>query len=398
MIMKTMTITSIAILIAAVSVATTITMVQADPDSDLIALFGPLAGTIGVTPNPFLGGMMDHFYSDVTGSTAAAAFSSAASLGGGYLDASEPSIQSGGAPANPVFIPGFVAYTTAFGGCLAVVATPVDVYKGFEESVFTFDSLNAGQNYWVNVSISDMDDFGVFTENTCTTNVLETVFVSANTVELGSVVASVGAVAPKLEVSTVGVGKADPLGDMTVGFNQLFSWDPTGTAPLLVPVCGNIGVPLPCIGDQSGIRVEQIELTLASQSTGFWKNHESVVDALTDGMAIDLLDDGIILINDDSGIESDDIFQGTKKTKGDTRPQLAAQLLAAQLNIKNGAVTCSDATDAIADAQAALIALNYNGLGDGEKPKKNTALTKSEVNAIKDVLDDYNNNLLCPAP
>jgi hypothetical protein len=150
--------------------------------------------------------------------------------------------------------------------------------------------------------------------------------------------------------------------------------------------------------------VEQIELILASQSTGFWKNHESVVDTLTDGMEINLTGNvdpqfAIILINDDDGIESDDIFQGTKKTKGDARPQLAAQLLAAQLNIKNGAVSCTDATDAIADAQAALIALGYTGdLDDGVKPKGNTTPTKSEVNVIKDVLDDYNNNLLCPAP
>ena len=91
-----MTITSLAILVAAISVATTITTVQADNEStDLVALFGPDTGQLGVTPNPFLGGMMDHFYADVTGSTAAAGFSSAASLMGGFLDASEPSIQSG---------------------------------------------------------------------------------------------------------------------------------------------------------------------------------------------------------------------------------------------------------------------------------------------------------------
>ncbi len=400
MIMKTMTITSIAILIAAVSVATTITMVQADNDGDTKATFEFLAdiGTphsmVGVAPD-----IVDHEYSDVATSVAlTVAFTNPASLPGGYFDAVEPSIQGGFAPANAIFIPGLVAYSTAFGPCSALT-TPVDVYKGFEEGVFTFDSLNAGQNYWVNVSISDMDDFGVFTDAACSIPALETVFVSANSVELGSVVASVGATTPKLEVSTVGIGKADPLGDMTVGFNELFSWDPTGAAPVFVPVCGNVGVDLPCLATQSGIRVEQIEMILASQSTGFWKNHESVVDTLTNGMEIDLLGDGIILINDDLLIESDDIFQGTKKTKGDARPQLAAQLLAAQLNIKNGAVSCSDATDAIADAQAALIALDYTGtLGDGDKPKGNTTPTKSEVNAIKDVLDDYNNNLLCPAP
>ena len=259
MIRKTMTIISIAILVAAISVATTMTMIQADNDSDVGALFGPDTGQLGVTPNPILGGSMEHFYADVTGSTAAVGFSSAASLSGGYLDASEPSIQSGVVPANPVFIPGLVLYLSV-GPCIPVTPA-LDVYKGFEESVFTFDSLTVGNLYEVTVDISDMDDFGVFTEATCTTPALETVFVTANTVELGSVVADIGAPtgALKTKTFTSQVERADGLGDMTVGFNQLFSWDPIGIG--ITGLCDPVQVAANnCIGLESGIRVEQISL------------------------------------------------------------------------------------------------------------------------------------------
>ena len=410
MIRKTMTITFIAILIAAVSVATTITMVEADPESaSLTATFGynpgnlclsfPAGGVIGATPNPILGTIMTHHYSDLVFTKPLTVVNTnPASLPCGYFDAVEPSLQSG-MPAANVPIPPPLTLWASIPGPACIPATPaLDVYLGFEEGDFTFDTLNAGQNYWVKVTQSEMDDFEapgpfpLFTEGTCTTAALETTFVSANTVSLGTVVAVDGNGQNQLITTTVGVGKADPLGDMTIGFIELFSFDPIGGSGF----CDTTTAP--CLGFQPGIRVEQIELILASQSTGFWKNHESVVDTLTDGMEIDLLGNTDILINDGMGIESDDIFQETKKTKGDARPQLAAQLLAAQLNIKNGAVSCIDATEAIADAQAALIALGYTGdLDDGVKPKKNSVVTKSEVNAIKDILDDYNNNLLCPS-
>ena len=287
-------------------------------------------------------------------------------------------------------------YSSGGGPCVPVTPA-LDVYLGFEEGVFTFDALNSGQNYWVKVTNSEMDDFLVFSEVTCTTPALETTFVSANSVSLGTVTALATGAQDQTITTTVGVGTADPTGSMTIGFNELFSWDPIGTGitglcdPVFVAATG-------CIGLEPGIRVEKIELILASQSTGFWKNHESVVDTLTSGMLIDLLGDGTILINDDAGVDSDDIFQATKKTKGDARPQLAAQLLAAQLNVKNGSVSCTDATDAIAAAQAALITLGYDGTGAGTKPTGATTPSKADVNAIKDDLDDYNNNLLCTAP
>ena len=49
MIRKTILITSIAILVAAISVATTMTMVQADPTGDTVAITVPQATQVGIT-------------------------------------------------------------------------------------------------------------------------------------------------------------------------------------------------------------------------------------------------------------------------------------------------------------------------------------------------------------
>ena len=392
MIKKTMTITSLAILVAAISVATTMTIVQATPEPTPKATFG-------LTPlgfaNPLAGGdITNHEYSHVAASKAlTVTFTNPASLPGGFFDAVEPGFQ--GAPFTaPVPDASITLYLAG-----VPVTTPFNIVEGYEEATFTMAALNPGQNYFLGTIIFDMDDFGLTTDMAGTMPAPETVFVSVNGVDLPAPVTAVPGGGPTQVITTAhGVVKATPAANIVVGFNELFIWDPVGVVPLALPVCGNAGFPLPCIGLQSGIRVEQIELILASQSTGFWKNHEDVVDTLTTGMLIDLLGDGTILINDDAGVDSDDIFQATKKTKGDARPQLAAQLLAAQLNVKNGAVSCMDATDAIAAAQAALIALSYDGLGGGIKPTGDTTPSKSDVNAIKNDLDDYNNNLLCPAP
>jgi len=395
MINKTISITSLAILVATISVATTITMVQADPDGDTKATFGLGLGV--ANPLAFFD-LSDHFYSDVaTSDPGTVANTPVGSIAIGNFDAAEPIFQSGGGPVPVAPIPGspFTLYVPT----IVAVTTPFNAAIGHEEATFTFTAPNPGQNYFLGTTISDMDDFGLALDAGGVTKAPETVFVSVNGVNLATPVTAVPSSGADQTITTAhGVVKAAPAGGLVVGFNEIFTWDPIGLPTVIFPVCGNIGVLLPCIGDETGIRVEQITVLQASQSTGFWKNHEDVVDTLTDGMEIDLLDDGI-LINDDSGIESDDIFQGTKKTKGDARPQLAAQLLAAQLNIKNGAVSCTDATDAIIAAQTALKDLGYTGtLGDGTKPTGSSSPTKSEVNVIKGVLDDYNNNLLCSPP
>jgi hypothetical protein len=73
---------------------------------------------------------------------------------------------------------------------------------------------------------------------------------------------------------------------------------------------------------------------------------------------------------------------------------LAAQLLAAQLNVANGANTCI--CDTIKEAKAFLTAVNYNG--PGQPVTFNATYTRAKAIELKTRLDNYNNNLGCPAP
>lgn len=84
------------------------------------------------------------------------------------------------------------------------------------------------------------------------------------------------------------------------------------------------------------------------------------------------------------------IDTGAKQAK-DPAFNLAAQLLAAKLNIVAGAATCSAANTAIADAQALLDAINFNGITHTTM----TSAQKTQANNLAHTLDLYNNNLLC---
>jgi len=261
MIKKQLTITFIAILIAAVSVAATITMVQADLEAGTKATF-ELDTDIG-TPhsNPALGGdIVNHDYDDVSMSVPGTVLNTpGGSLLIGNFDASEPAFQAGG--LEPV--PGFGSPFTLFLGAIPFT-TPLKVVKGHEEANFSFIGLVPGNQYRVTAIIADMDDFGL-TVGLAGPPALETVFVtdSNNGVDIGIMTAVPGAGTDQTIISTHPIAAvADATGTLTIGFNELFTWDaafPVATAPL-VPVCGNIGTPLPCIGSQTGIRVEQISI------------------------------------------------------------------------------------------------------------------------------------------
>jgi hypothetical protein len=82
---------------------------------------------------------------------------------------------------------------------------------------------------------------------------------------------------------------------------------------------------------------------------------------------------------------------------------LAAQLLAAELNVANGANPC--ACDIIAKAKAALTAVGYNGPGSTIYFTKvlsggviyNSGYTRTDLVNLKTLLDNYNNSKGCPA-
>jgi Tol biopolymer transport system component len=80
-----------------------------------------------------------------------------------------------------------------------------------------------------------------------------------------------------------------------------------------------------------------------------------------------------------------------KKMSSDAAFNLAAQLLAANLNVKAGALTCPSAISAINDAQALLAAVHFNGISHD----KLSAAQTTQANSLASTLDRYNNNLLC---
>ena len=81
-----------------------------------------------------------------------------------------------------------------------------------------------------------------------------------------------------------------------------------------------------------------------------------------------------------------------KKMASDPAFNLAAQLLAAELNVQAGAGVCPAAVTAINQAQALLAAINFNG----NTHITLTAAQASLANSLAQMLDQYNNNLLCP--
>jgi hypothetical protein len=84
------------------------------------------------------------------------------------------------------------------------------------------------------------------------------------------------------------------------------------------------------------------------------------------------------------------IDTGQKKAS-DPAFNLAAQLIAAELNLVSGAGTCVASTQAINDASALLAAVHF----DGKKHDNLTSAQANTMNSLATTLDKYNNNKLC---
>jgi hypothetical protein len=80
-----------------------------------------------------------------------------------------------------------------------------------------------------------------------------------------------------------------------------------------------------------------------------------------------------------------------KSMSSDEAFNLAAQLLAAKLDVVAGAGTCPAAVTAINNAQALLAAIQFNGATHNTM----TAAQKTQANSLATTLDAYNNNKLC---
>ena len=80
-----------------------------------------------------------------------------------------------------------------------------------------------------------------------------------------------------------------------------------------------------------------------------------------------------------------------KKMASDPAFGLAAQLLAAKLNVVAGAATCTASANAVTNGQALLAAVHFNGITHD----KLSAAQATSANSLAATLDKYNNNQLC---
>jgi hypothetical protein len=87
-----------------------------------------------------------------------------------------------------------------------------------------------------------------------------------------------------------------------------------------------------------------------------------------------------------------DIVTG-KVMASDAAYNLAAQLLAANLNLSAGAETCAAVLDAVSDAQTLLVSIAFDGTGGYLRPNKKDLYDYG--NALAFILDTYNNGALC---
>jgi hypothetical protein len=138
-----------------------------------------------------------------------------------------------------------------------------------------------------------------------------------------------------------------------------------------------------------------------ARTIGFWRNWASCKKSK--GRQAPILDQtleaagGHILIGDldvDTCEEAVAILSkrsvdDNKNLARDPAFGLAAQLLAAKLNVVAGAFVCQAATDAINQGQALLDGIDFNGTAT------HGPVNKQQFNQVANTLDLYNNNLLC---
>jgi Divergent InlB B-repeat domain len=123
-----------------------------------------------------------------------------------------------------------------------------------------------------------------------------------------------------------------------------------------------------------------IAVTAAPLSLGYWKNHESATTAL---LPVSL---GTYTVAGFSSASAVFVANNCRDGVG----CLAAQLLAAKLNVKDGAGACISGT--ISAADLFLVGIAYVGPGGTYTL---TAAQRDQALTLKDALDAYNNSSGC---
>jgi hypothetical protein len=141
----------------------------------------------------------------------------------------------------------------------------------------------------------------------------------------------------------------------------------------------------------SGCTEEPVTITspVARLTPGYWKNHQAQTTALLPYTL------GNYSVGDFAAVTA--VFNAMNCGIANNQSQsavacLAGHLLAAKLNVKNGADGCIVPT--IAAADAFLISIGYSGPTSSYPTL--TATQRSTAISLKTTLDQYNNNISCP--
>jgi hypothetical protein len=123
---------------------------------------------------------------------------------------------------------------------------------------------------------------------------------------------------------------------------------------------------------------------------GFW--------LVEDVLGLEPMYIGVLLIDECetavSILDRQDVNSG-KKRASDAAYKLAGNLLAAKLNYGAGACTLPDVTAAIAQADALLSSIGFDGTGKYLPPSDKTD-DRALALSLAEKLDDYNNGVFCP--
>jgi hypothetical protein len=160
-------------------------------------------------------------------------------------------------------------------------------------------------------------------------------------------------------------------------------------------------------GEAKVVAVANTQPGGAQLTIGFWKNHASCKKSSGGQAAVldaTLVQAGTTLVGNLSltGTTADCVkavnvlnkttIDGKTKKASDPLFNMAAQLLAARLNVTGGAGTCTESTNAINAAQALLVKYNWNGQ-TYTLPLSSADATLA--NQLANKLDLYNNGNLC---
>ena len=124
---------------------------------------------------------------------------------------------------------------------------------------------------------------------------------------------------------------------------------------------------------------------------GFWLVEDvlELGDMYIGGLLVDDCETAVSIL------DRRDVNSG-KKSASDAAYKLAGNLLAAKLNYGAGACTDPDVTAAIAQADALLSSIGFDGTGNYLPPKNGNTVNRALALSLAEILDDYNNGEFCP--